>query len=77
MKQEIRQWKTEDEIQYLNSIGKNLKERRGTLCKMDCLKRYLKAMDIRVDWGEIEPSIVRAHVNKLLSSHIKKSKSVK
>jgi len=74
---EIRKWKTEDEIRYLNSIGTNRKERRGTLCKMACLKRYQKAMESRVSWGDMSPTIIRDYVINLLSSHTKKCKKPK
>ena len=63
-------WKTGDEVRFIDRMGiygkgftveNNTKERYWTL-----LQGYREGMDQRVNWGEINPDLVKEHVDKLV-----------
>lgn len=65
---ELRWWKTEDEIRYLDNIGSyHVVKGRAVEPKIKYLLRYQKAIESRVDWEHIDAAKVRAYVNTLIA----------
>lgn len=58
-------WKTETEIRFVNSLGSNYEYStdRETL-----LRRYLRTMGLRDNWGDIDKVAVRNHVIGILNN---------
>ena len=64
-------WTTEDEVQFVRALGTHsevVKEKlaKGTLSKIDLLKRYRAGMRLREDWGDIYPAVVLEEVDRLI-----------
>jgi hypothetical protein len=71
MRMEIRWWKTEDEIRYLDGIGTYCAVKgRKTEPKIKFLLRYRKAIESRVYWDHIDAAKVRAYVDDLIAREV-------
>lgn len=62
-------WTTEDELQYLKTIGNHniVKGLRTTARKIEYLKNYLEAAKYRVHWGQIDRAQVLAAARRHLA----------
>ena len=54
-------WGTQDELRYLKNIGKHLVTPSSESRKFQ-LRRYAKAMEGRVNWGHIDPQIIKDYL---------------
>ena len=67
---------TKDEIAFLNGIGTwsentpDLPEQVPAPVRLELLLRYLDSMELRSEWGSINPDEVRKHVESMIS-HLK------
>ncbi len=65
-------WNTDDEIDFINGLGTHfaaLSDWAGDLTpevKLRLLNQYKSVMPLRVDWGNIQPSIIADYVDKLI-----------
>ena len=53
-------WSTNDEFIYIDSIGRVHEQTRKCECK-ELLSAYLNALDKRVNWGKLSAKKIRAY----------------
>lgn len=55
-------WTTDDEISFVRlRLGKSSERGQG-VTRIEALRRYLKSLDLRSEWGGIDPEKVREFV---------------
>ena len=57
---------TRHEIEFLKNIGNYREQWKRKLTQLDLLKNYLKAMDLRKDWGNIDKKEVKTFVKNFI-----------
>ena len=66
----VGRWATRDEIDFIMGLGTHASSEtlncRGRMDRTTLLRRYLDAMPLRRDWGEINPGIVARLIAALL-----------
>jgi len=62
-------WRTEQEIEWINSIGTSLPEREYD--RIQALKGYIKAAKLR-DWGRLDKSACLSAARQMLSTLMEK-----
>jgi hypothetical protein len=64
-------WRTKDELDYLDGLGSHLKERfepmRVPLSRRRLLELYLETAKSRVEWGAIDAMTCISHATTLLA----------